>query len=61
MLISVAPVKDVIIIMCWMLIRTSGHMVIIRRSPYAPSFKRTPARIIDPATGASTWALGNHE
>lgn len=30
-----------------------------RRRPYPPSFKRTPAKIIDPATGASTWALGS--
>ena len=25
-----------------------------RNNPYLPSFKRTPARIIEPATGAST-------
>lgn len=30
-----------------------------RNKPYLPSFKRIPARIIDPATGASTWALGS--
>lgn len=28
--------------------------------PYPPSFSRIPARIIDPATGASTWAFGSH-
>jgi len=28
--------------------------------PYPPNFNRTPAKIIDPATGASTWALGSH-
>ena len=28
--------------------------------PYPPSFNNTPAKIIDPATGASTCALGNH-
>jgi hypothetical protein len=33
---------------------------IIRSIPYPPSFSRTAARIIEPATGASTWALGNH-
>lgn len=32
----------------------------IRRSPYLPSFRRIPARIIEPATGASTWAFGSH-
>lgn len=34
--------------------------LVMRRSPYVPSFKRIPARIMDPATGASTWALGSH-
>lgn len=32
----------------------------IRIRPYPPSFKRILARIIDPAAGASTWALGSH-
>jgi ABC-type phosphate transport system permease subunit len=31
----------------------------IRINPYVPSLSRTPARIIEPATGASTWALGS--
>jgi hypothetical protein len=29
--------------------------------PYPPNFNKIPARIMDPATGASTWALGNHK
>jgi len=33
---------------------------LIRRSPYLPSFRRIAAKIIDPANGASTWALGSH-
>lgn len=33
----------------------------IRISPYLPSLRRIPAKTIDPATGASTWALGNHK
>lgn len=33
----------------------------IRVSPYPPSFSKIAARIIDPATGASTWALGSHK
>lgn len=33
---------------------------LMRRRPYLPNFRSTPARIIDPATGASTWALGSH-
>lgn len=28
--------------------------------PYPPNFSNTPAKIIEPPTGASTWALGNH-
>jgi len=28
---------------------------------YPPSFSKIAARIIDPATGASTWALGSHK
>lgn len=33
---------------------------VIRIMPYPPSFKRMAASTIDPAIGASTWALGNH-
>lgn len=32
---------------------------IVRERPYPPSFRRIAARIIDPAIGASTWALGS--
>ena len=34
---------------------------IIRHRPYPPSFNITPARIMEPSTGASTWALGSHK
>lgn len=30
-----------------------------RIMPYPPNFSKIPARIIEPATGASTWALGS--
>jgi len=30
-----------------------------RNRPIPPSFNRIPARIIDPYTGASTWAKGS--
>lgn len=33
----------------------------IRINPYPPSFNKTPAKIIEPATGASTCALGNQK
>ena len=29
--------------------------------PYPPSFSRRAARSIEPAIGASTWALGSHK
>jgi hypothetical protein len=37
-----------------------GNILVARISPYPPSFSRIAAKIIDPATGASTWALGSH-
>jgi len=33
----------------------------IRISPYPPSFRSTPAKIIEPPRGASTWAFGSHK
>ena len=36
-------------------------IMIIRAIPYPPSFSRIAAKIIDPATGASTCAFGNHK
>lgn len=38
-----------------------GKWIIVRNIPYPPSFRRMAARIIDPAMGASTWALGSHK
>lgn len=37
-----------------------GNKYDIRKMPYLPNFSKSPAKIIDPATGASTWALGSH-
>src|SRR6202158_4780578 len=31
-----------------------------RRNPYVPILRRTPARMTEPAVGASTWASGSH-
>jgi len=31
-----------------------------RIKPYPPNFNKTPAKIIEPPTGASTWAFGSH-
>ena len=33
--------------------------IVIRNITYPPSFSKTAARTIEPAMGASTWALGN--
>lgn len=33
----------------------------IRRTPYLPNLSRIAAKTIEPATGASTWALGSHK
>src|SRR5919109_2626878 len=30
------------------------------KNPYVPIFSSTPARITEPAVGASTWASGSH-
>jgi hypothetical protein len=38
---------------------SNGDKYRTRRMPYPPSFRRIPAKIIDPATGASTWAFGS--
>lgn len=41
-------------------IDVSGNSIERRMIPYPPSLRRVPARIIEPAIGASTWALGSH-
>lgn len=33
--------------------------VVIRSMPYPPNFSRIAARTMEPAIGASTWALGS--
>jgi hypothetical protein len=39
----------------------SENSILIRIRPYLPNFSKIPAKAIDPATGASTWALGSHK
>ena len=41
--------------------RRGGRRINVRIIPYEPSFRRIPARTMEPATGASTWAFGNHK
>jgi len=33
----------------------------LRTKPYKPNFNKTAANIIEPKTGASTWAFANHK
>lgn len=56
-----APNKEIEIIQGYREEGTWGDRKSIRRSPYPPNLRRTPAKIILPATGASTWALGSHK
>lgn len=44
-----------------MVLVTGSKIIAIRIIPYPPSFSRIAARIIDPAIGASTCALGSHK
>jgi hypothetical protein len=37
-----------------------GNRDLRRIKPYLPSFSKIAARTIEPANGASTWALGSH-
>lgn len=41
--------------------KESSIIVPMRKIPYPPSFRRVAAKIIDPAMGASTCALGSHK
>lgn len=41
-------------------LRVSIKIVYSRINPYPPIFSRIAASIMEPATGASTWALGSH-
>ena len=38
---------------------TGFRSSVTRSMPYPPSFSRIAARTIEPAIGASTWALGS--
>lgn len=53
-----SAIAEKIILFSWGI---GGIRYIIRNIPYPPNFKSTAARIIEPATGASTCALGSHK
>lgn len=47
------------------MIRFVRYLLVIngvtRIKPYPPNFNKIEAKIIDPTTGASTWAFGSHK
>jgi len=60
-LVIKAPIKDSLIIGDIISLFMCGNIMYDRSIPYLPSFSNTAAKIIDPATGASTCALGSHK
>jgi len=59
-LVTTAPTNDTLMISGAIDRLLLGKFIEIRIRPYPPSLRRIPASTIDPATGASTWALGSH-
>lgn len=59
-LVIVPPMRETLISRGLVIFVIRMNLEESRKSPYLPNFKSTPARTIDPATGASTWALGSH-
>lgn len=56
-----APTNATLIIIAEVFLIMWGNRAYIRRIPYPPNLSRIAARIIDPATGASTCAFGSHK
>ena len=59
-LVEIPPISAILIISLDNDFTICGNRKVIRASPYPPNLRRMAARIIDPATGASTWAFGSH-
>lgn len=57
---KIAPHKEITMKGINMSVFVVGRICIIRMMPYPPSFRRMAASTIEPAIGASTWALGSH-
>ena len=60
-LVAIAPVIEILIRSDAVDITMFWNKKTIRANPYPPSFRRIAANTIDPAIGASTWALGSHK
>lgn len=59
-LVITPPMREILIIKGADNFLKSENFVAIRKRPYLPNFNKMPARIIEPATGASTCAFGSH-
>lgn len=55
-----APIILILIIQLFILLILFKQYGRNRIIPYPPSFNRMAAKIIDPSSGASTWAFGSH-
>lgn len=56
----IAPIIETLINKVDDMITIFWYNIVMRAKPYPPNFRRIAASTIDPAIGASTWALGNH-
>lgn len=59
-LVIAAPVSEIARIRGLIELIRLGMVIASRIIPKVPNLRRIPAKIIDPATGASTCALGSH-
>lgn len=59
-LVIAAPVSEIAKIKGFNELIRLGIVIARRIIPNVPNLSRIPAKIIDPATGASTWAFGSH-
>lgn len=55
-----APHRAILLMVARVGVEGRGSVADMRMRPYPPSFSRIAARIMEPAIGASTWALGSH-
>ena len=53
-LVNIAPTIEILRINAWIFFGIYGNINLMRSSPYPPNFSKMAARIIEPATGAST-------
>jgi len=59
-LVAIAPVIEILISIADENITIFWNIIDIRAKPYPPNFSKIAASTMDPAIGASTWALGSH-